>query len=74
MLRAQASARYGRKLLTALNSAPEHSAKDRCQRAQGQTQTQDQSRSGCAVSLEGFQFAAAEWWLMGYGHYHVISQ
>ena len=27
----------------------------------------------CSVSSNGFTSAAAEWWMLGYAHYHVIT-
>jgi len=62
-LRAAAVSRYGvQKVVTSLNTTVEHTAKEHCK------------AENCAVSSGGFHLAAAEWWLMGYADYHVITQ
>jgi hypothetical protein len=61
-LRRAAAEHYGSKLITSLRATLEHSAKE------GSVCTGD-----CKVSQEGFTTAAAEWWMLGYAEYHVVS-
>jgi hypothetical protein len=64
-LRHAAVARYGSKVVTNPHSHIEHSAKEQSVCAAGD--------AACAVSDLGFNTAAAEWWLLGYADYHVIT-
>lgn len=64
-LRSQAVARFGKdKVITAGSISVEHSAKE----------TSVCKSGSCDVSSEGFQVAAAEWWLFSFARFHVISQ
>jgi hypothetical protein len=64
-LRHEIVQKYGAdKVITALHSPIEHSAKE----------TSVCKAANCTVSPVGFQVAAAEWWLYSFAHYHVISQ
>jgi hypothetical protein len=60
-IRAQASALYGEKVVTALNVTIEHSAKEKVCRGER------------CVSDVGFSTAVAEWWLLGEMDYMVAS-
>eukprot|EP01031_Cornospumella_fuschlensis_P033911 gene33911-41036_t len=62
-LRKDAVKKYGDKVITSLNAKIEHTAKDYCSLA-----------GDCAVSTEGFETAAAEWWLLSMSSYFVISE
>jgi hypothetical protein len=64
-LRKSAKQRYGDKILTNLNITTEHSSKE---------QSVCETNTNCAVSHTGFKTAAAEWWLMGYSDYFVITR
>jgi hypothetical protein len=63
-LRHAASAHYGSKVVTALHTHLEHSGKEQSVCTAGEA---------CVVSDLGFNTAAAEWWLLGYADYHVIT-
>ena len=68
ILREAAVEKYGEKVITGLHSHIEHSAKEQsvCAHSSGS--------SDCgSVSDVGFHTAAAEWWLLGYAEYHVIT-
>jgi hypothetical protein len=66
-LRKEAVNVYGKdKIITNLVSKIEHSSKE-------SSVCQGGSKSACEVSTEGFATAAAEWWLMSYARYHVIT-
>ncbi len=64
-IRKAALAKYGSdKIITNTNLPIEHSSKEElvCR------------KKGCVVSDTGFYTAAAEWWLMSYARYHVITR
>jgi hypothetical protein len=63
-LRHAAAAHYGGKVVTALHTHLEHSGKEQSVCTAGEA---------CVVSDLGFNTAAAEWWLLGYADYHVIT-
>ncbi|RYH21766.1 hypothetical protein EON65_20195 [archaeon] len=62
-LRRGVVAAYGEKVITSLHTHIEHSAKE------SSVCTQN-----CTVSSTGFEAAAAEWWILSFSSYHVISQ
>lgn len=66
-LRRAAVEKYGSdKIITELHSKIEHSSKE--------TSVCNPNKGGnCNVSIDGFATAAAEWWLMSFARYHVIS-
>lgn len=67
-LRRAAVEYYGAdKVLTDLSHTPMHSA-------DLMLKGEEESRKRKAASIEGFKLAAAEWWLMGFAHYHVITK
>ena len=60
-MRKAAVGKYGKDVvITSLDAPIEHSSKE--------------NEGYGTVSHKGFKNAAAEWWLMGYAHYHVITQ
>lgn len=64
-IRKAAMAKYGSdKIITNIQNPIEHSSKEElvCR------------KKGCVVSDAGFHTAAAEWWLMSYARYHVITR
>lgn len=67
LLRHAAIAHYGDKLITSVHSTLEHSAKESSVCQPGQ------DNAACSVSGGGFTTAAAEWWMLGYAHYHVVT-
>jgi hypothetical protein len=70
-LRKLAVDKYGSdKLITNTRTRIEHSSKESSV-CQGQEKSENVN---CEVSLEGFANAAAEWWLMSYSRYHVITR
>jgi hypothetical protein len=70
-LRKLAVDKYGSdKIVTNTRTKIEHSSKESSV-CQGQEKS---DTSNCEVSLEGFANAAAEWWLMSYSRYHVITR
>ena len=78
---------FGSKVVTSLTSKIEHSSKENFDCSSGSSsevggeygtplspgRNLDDLRSTCAVSQEGFYAAAAEWWMLGYADYHVIT-
>lgn len=64
-LRQAAIKTFGSKVITANNAVVEHSSKEACRKA---------GISDCTVSNVGFETAAAEWWLLMYARYFVISE
>lgn len=67
LLRHAAVAHYGAKLVTSVYSTLEHSAKESSVCPPGQ------DSGACTVSGGGFTTAAAEWWMLGYAEYHVVT-
>lgn len=65
---------YGDKVVTSLHSALEHSSKENlvCGDLNGGAGLNEQQCR--TVSKEGFTTAAAEWWMLGYADYHVITR
>lgn len=62
-VRLAAVQKYGAsKIVTSANQTLEHTAKEHC------------TGQGCAVSSHGFHLAVAEWWLMAFADYFVITQ
>jgi hypothetical protein len=67
-LRKLALQEYGSdKLITNIQTKIEHSSKE------SSVCKEKPAPVSCAVSKEGFATAAAEWWLMSYARYHVIT-
>lgn len=67
-LRRAALEEYGSdKLITPLHSMVEHSSKEASVCGNKQS-------PNCVVSNEGFRTAAAEWWLLSFAPYHVITR
>lgn len=64
-LRKEAVAHYGEKFITNPHLKIEHSSKE--------SSVCKGNQPNCQVSNEGFTTAAAEWWLLSYARYHVIS-
>jgi hypothetical protein len=64
-LRYAAVEKYGSKLVTSVESTLEHSAKESSV-CQGDA-------AACTVKDVGFATAAAEWWMIGYAQYHVVT-
>ena len=63
-IREYAVARFGaEKVLTSLSTTIEHSSKE----------ASTGCSNNCTVSNTGFMHAAAEWWMIGACHYHVIT-
>eukprot|EP01031_Cornospumella_fuschlensis_P034089 gene34089-41262_t len=62
-LRKEVVAAYGDKVITSLHTHIEHSAKE-----------SSVCTHNCTVSSKGFEAAAAEWWMLSFSTYHIISQ
>lgn len=62
---------YGSKIVTSLTATLEHSAKESSVCKHGAA---GKRSSLCEVSDGGFLAAAAEWWMLGYADYHVITR
>jgi hypothetical protein len=84
-LRKAAIVEYGEdKLVTALQTKIEHSSKEGsvCKHANkhdishgnGNTGGSAAGNNDCQVSVDGFRMAAAEWWMLSFAQYHIISR
>ena len=72
-LRQAAVKAWGDKVVTSLNTTIEHSAKESSV-CNGGADADHKAAVGCDVTDPGFLAAAAEWWMIGYADYHVVTR
>lgn len=72
-IRRAAVTQYGDKIVTSLDSTLEHSSKENIICSDMNAGAGMEHQQCKTVSAEGFAVAAAEWWMLGYADYHVIT-